>query len=153
DAALWELLSVYADGEATPEAAARVESLLRSDPAYAREFAFLRLSADAVRNSPEVEPPAFLTDAILNATSHRPTLSRRLAAAWGDLRRAVTPGIVRYALPVGAVTAAAIVAVVFWPRQGMVTPYPEPGRRPYPPRPSSPSKDLAVNSPKVVLPK
>src|SRR5947207_8638400 len=91
DDALWELLSVYADGEATPEEAARVEAMLRADPAWARRLDFVRLTADSVHSLPEVEPPAALRESIFVATSRRRSLANRLAAAWGDFRRSLAP--------------------------------------------------------------
>src|SRR5579883_1539721 len=112
DEALWELLSVYADGEASPEEAARAESLLRSDAAVAQKFEFLQWASRAAQSVDEVEPPASLRESILATTSHRPTLARRLAAAWSEMRA----GAGRYALPVGALAAASVLAVVFWPR-------------------------------------
>src|SRR5579871_4299303 len=57
DEAIWRLLSVYADGEATPEEAAHVEALLRADPARCQDLAFLRMTAANARSLPEVEPP------------------------------------------------------------------------------------------------
>jgi hypothetical protein len=116
DDALWQLLSVYLDGETTPEETAQVEAMLRDDPAYARDFAFLKMASVSVQSLPEVEPPAFLRDSIFAATSHRPTFARRVAAALLGCRQALVPAIVRYALPTGAVAAAAILAVVFWQR-------------------------------------
>src|SRR5689334_18888451 len=73
DEALWTLLSVYADGEATPEEAAQVEALLRSDPTYAREFSFLQMSAETIQTIGEVEPPLSLRDSILATTTRRKT--------------------------------------------------------------------------------
>lgn len=116
DEAVWRLLSIYADGEATPEEAARVEALLQSDPATFRDLAFLRMAADSARSQIEVEPPERLRQAIFAATVHRPTLARRVATGWGVLYRALTSQSGRYALPAGALAAAGITALVLLPR-------------------------------------
>ena len=55
DDAIWDLLSLYVDGEATPEQAAQVEAMLRSNPAYAKDLEFLRLTGDTVRTFEEVD--------------------------------------------------------------------------------------------------
>src|SRR5579871_1774569 len=89
DDALWELLSVYADGEATSEETERVEALLRSDPAYAREFDFLRLTSVSARSYVEVDPPAALRDAIFAATIRKQTFATRMALAWENFRRSL----------------------------------------------------------------
>src|SRR5947199_9298728 len=73
DDALWMLLNTYADGEATTEEVLFVESLLRTQPQVAREFSFLQLTADSVREFGEIEPPAALTGAIFAATARRKT--------------------------------------------------------------------------------
>ena len=98
DDSLWELLSVYADGEATPAEAAQIESLLRSDSALKREFDFMRLASSFVAAEPEIAPPAELRDRIFAATVARPTLRRQLARAWADFAASLTP---RYALAGG----------------------------------------------------
>ena len=72
DDSLWELLSVYADGEATPQEAAQIETLLRSDPALKREFNFMRMASAFVSAEPEIAPPAALRDRIFAATLARP---------------------------------------------------------------------------------
>ena len=107
DDAVWELLGLYADGEASPAETAQVEALLRSDMSLAREFAFLKNTSQIVQSIPDVMPPDSLRDAIFAATIHRPTLMQRLAA--------FAPHFTRYALPVGGLAAAATLALVFWP--------------------------------------
>lgn len=116
DDAIWTLLSVYADGEATPEEAAEVEALLKSDPALARELSFLQMSAETVHSLAEVEPPACLTDSILNATTRRKTMAQRLRAWRSSLAAAFAPGnTLRYTFTGGAV-AAGLLAVLFFSR-------------------------------------
>jgi hypothetical protein len=121
DDALWDMLSAYVDGEATPEEAAHVEAMLRTDPAYARQREFLQMTAESARSYVEIEPPESLRAAIFAATTHRPTLARRLAAGWSDLRRALAPGALRYGLPAGALAAAAVLVVAFWPHHSAVS--------------------------------
>jgi hypothetical protein len=113
DERLWDLLSAYADGETTPEESALVEAHLRSDAAYARDFAFLQAASRQVMLAGEVEPPTHLRDAIFAATIHKPTFARRLAAAWGDFRTVLSP---RYAYPAGALAAGVFAAFLLWPR-------------------------------------
>lgn len=112
DNVLWELLNVYADGEATPEEAARVEELLRSDPAYARQFEFVRMASDSAKSYVEIEPPAALCDTILAATVRKQTFATRLAFGWHSFRRSLAP---RYAVPLAGAAAAVLVAVLLWP--------------------------------------
>jgi hypothetical protein len=117
DEALWTLLSVYADGEATPEEAAKVEALLRSDPVAARELSFLQMSAETIQTLGEVEPPAFLQDSILAATTRRKSVAQRMLAWATDLTRSVTavPSI-RIAFA-GSAVLAGLLAVLFLTRQ------------------------------------
>lgn len=113
DERLWELLSAYVDGETTSAESAIVEAHLRSDAAYAQDFAFLKATARQVVQVGDVMPPVELRDAIFAATIHKPTLSRRLAQAMGQLQSAISP---RYALPVGALAAGVLAAFMFMPK-------------------------------------
>lgn len=115
--ALWEMLSAYSDGEATAEEAAQVEALLRSDPSYARDFAFLKQTSESARAYVEVEPPASLRESLFAATTQRPTFAGRVAAGWDSLRRALAPNWGTYGLAVGGMAAAAVLGLLFWPRQ------------------------------------
>lgn len=108
---LWELLSVYADGEANPAEAAQVESLLRSDAAMKREFDFMRLASSFVAAEPERMPPSELRDRIFAATVARPTLRRRLTTVWTNFAGSLTP---RYALA-GGLVGVALLTVALWP--------------------------------------
>src|ERR1051326_2034462 len=114
DDAIWDLLSLYADGEATPEQAAQVEALLCSDPRYARDLQFMRMTGDTIETFAEVEPPLALRDAIFAATSRRQTVATRLLAFWGDLRQSFSPRS-RY-MSLGGLAAATILAIALWPR-------------------------------------
>ncbi|HZT42780.1 MAG TPA: hypothetical protein VFA07_11500 [Chthonomonadaceae bacterium] len=116
DEAIWRLLNVYADGEATPEEAAQVEALLRADPARYQDMAFLRLTAESARSLTEVEPPETLRQAIFAATIYRPTLAQRVAAGWNALCRTLASPAGRTALPAGALAAAGIAALILLPR-------------------------------------
>lgn len=116
DEDVWNLLSLYLDGEATGEEAAEVEALLRANPAAAREFSFLKQTGESARTYVELEPPAALRDAIFAATSHRPTLAGRLAAGWTALLLAMNSRTGRYALAGGGLMAAGLATFVMWSR-------------------------------------
>jgi hypothetical protein len=118
DGRLWQLLSVYADGEATEAEAVEVEALLRSDSVYAQDFRFLRSLTTQAHALPEVEPPSHLRAAILDATTHRPTFARRVLAGLEGLRAVFRSAPRRYVVPAGALAAAALLAFTFWPRSG-----------------------------------
>ena len=111
DDSLWELLSVYADGEATPAESAQIESLLRSDSALKREFDFMRLASSFVAAEAEIAPPAELRDRIFAATVARPTLRRRVKTAWANFTSSLTP---RYAMA-GGLAGAALLTFALWP--------------------------------------
>lgn len=119
DDALWMLLNTYADGEATSEEVLRVERLLGSNPGVAREFAFLKLTADSVREFGEVDPPAALTGAIFAATTRRKTLFQRVRAWWAEAGAAFGPAPLRIG---GAALASGILAVVLWSKYNAVQP-------------------------------
>ena len=111
DESLWLLLNTYADGEASIEETLYVESLLRSHPGVAREFAFLEMTADSVREFGEVEPPAELTDAIFAATARRKTLFQRACTWWNQSGSIFGPVPLRLG---GAALASGVLAVVLW---------------------------------------
>ncbi len=113
DEQLWELLSLYVDGEADPAQAALVEKMLKSDPAYARDFEFLMQTSKAVHTWEEVAPPAGLREAVYAKTVQRPTFVGWLRAAWTG---AMQPATGRYATIGGAFAMAALLAVIAWPR-------------------------------------
>jgi hypothetical protein len=119
DEQLWDLLSLYVDGEADPAQAAIVEQMLSSDPAYRRDFDFLMASSKTMHMVEEVAPPARLREAVYASTARRSTLVGRLRAAWN---RATTPAFGRYATLGGAFAAAAIGVALFWPRTPAVHP-------------------------------
>lgn len=100
---MWDLLSVYADGECTPDECAVVERHIAICSVCAGHLAILRQMAAALVDTEEVTPPPGLRDAILAATIHRPSWSRRLR----DALSAWMPSS-----PVRAVAAAAAAAVI-----------------------------------------
>lgn len=99
---IWDLLSVYADGEATPEESARVEHHITECQRCARDLAFLRETARALEETPEIAPPPGLRDAILAATIYRPSWPERVRAALGG---ALAP-VRRHALALAGTAAA-----------------------------------------------
>lgn len=113
DDALWALLNAYADGEATAEEIVRIEGLLHTQPEVAREFAFLKLTADSVRTFGEVEPPSAMTDAIFAATTRRTGLLKRVSLWWSNASGAFGPAPLRIG---AAALASGVLAVVLWSR-------------------------------------
>jgi hypothetical protein len=110
----WELLSTYADGEATPEEIQQVEALLAADPHLAQELRFLTSTHTLTATTPEVEPPLTLRSQILSATSQRPTLRKRAAKLISSWR---IPALNRYAMPLGAVTVTAALTFILLTKQ------------------------------------
>lgn len=106
---VWDLLSVYADGEATPHEAEMVEAHIAVCASCASDLEFLRSTSVSLRDVPEVEPPAMLRQAILAATVNRPTWQDRLAAA---ARRTFAPAPLRYGALAAAGAAAALTFVM-----------------------------------------
>ncbi len=68
---LWDMLSAYADGEATLDEASLVEVHTATCPDCARDLEFMRLTAVSIKQAPEVSPPSYLRDAILAVTVNR----------------------------------------------------------------------------------
>lgn len=122
-AALWDLLSVYADGEADPAETTRIEAMLQQDPVLARELAFLRRTSTVVRTLAEVNPPATLREAIYARTTGRPTLQRRIGRTWDRLLTSFAPRpMLRLSLAGGACLAAGLVIALVVPHgRGPVT--------------------------------
>jgi len=110
---IWKLLSVYADGETTPDETAMVETHIAVCSVCARDLAFMQQTSGLLNRVVEVEPPARLREAIFAATIYRPTFAERIVSA---LRRALAPAGVRYGVVAVAGAAAAITFVVL--RQG-----------------------------------
>jgi len=106
---VWDLLSVYADGEATPHEAAMVEGHVAVCPNCARDLKFMQGTHQVLQDVPEVEPPATLRTAILAATVYRPNFGQRLVTA---VRKTLTPAPVRYGALAAAGAAAALTALV-----------------------------------------
>jgi len=118
DDALWMLLNSYADGEATPEEILQVETILRTHPEVSRDFAFLQLTSESVREFTEIEPPVSLSGAIFAATTHRITWKQRAAAWLTQFGRTLAPAPLRFGL-VGGALAAGVLAFVLWPRHNV----------------------------------
>lgn len=116
DDALWSALSSYYDGEASPEERARIEALISSNPAIARDFAFLDSAGAAVRDFVELEPPVAMADAIFASTTRRKTTAQRVAGWWNGLFRAR----VVYPLAMSA-AAAGLLLFVMWPKHRPAT--------------------------------
>ena len=108
DDMIWNALSAYSDGEATPEEVAQVEAMLRSNPSFANELSFLQMSGESARDFIEVEPPARMTDAILSKTSHRITFAKRIQNWVSDRTTVLLPVTYRYGF---AGSAAALLIV------------------------------------------
>ncbi len=106
---VWDLLSVYADGETNPHETTMVEDHIASCESCAADLAFLQSTSVSLRDVPEVEPPASLRHAILAATVNRPTWQDRLAAA---ARRTLVPAPLRYGALAAAGAAAALTFVM-----------------------------------------
>jgi hypothetical protein len=107
---VWDLLSVYADGEATPDETAMVENHIAVCADCARDLKFMQSTAIVLQEAPEVEPPADLREAIFAATINRPTLQERFAAA---VRRTLSPVSVRYGAVATAGAAAALAVFIY----------------------------------------
>jgi hypothetical protein len=117
DEVIWDLLSVYADGEATPDEIAQVETLLHRQPSLSSELSFMRHTAEAARTIVEVEPPSHLRSAIFAATIQRPTLARRVSMAIERWQTAFAPRTTRFALAGGACMAAGLAALLLLPHR------------------------------------
>lgn len=103
DEEIWDLLSLYLDGETTPSETQKVEALIASDARYAREFSLMQRGSQCLQAAPQFEPPTALRTAILAQTIYRPTFAMRVR----DILRAMAPHRAVYGF-VGAATFAAI---------------------------------------------
>lgn len=100
-----EELTAYVDGELAPEKVREMEAALARDPALRSLEQRLRQSIGAVEALPLPAPSPALRRAVLEAIA-QPTFWER----WFTLPRL---------LPVGLALAAALTAVVVWPRLGL----------------------------------
>jgi hypothetical protein len=100
---LWDLLSAYADGMASPDESERVRFHVARCAGCAQDLHFMRETAEVLADTPLVPPPPGLRDAIFAATIHRPTWRQQAAQALG---RVFAPA------PVRALAAAGVVAAV-----------------------------------------
>jgi hypothetical protein len=110
---VWDLLSIYADGEADPSEAAIVEDHVAVCSDCARGLAFMQTTVDVLSCMEEVEPPSSLRASIFAATIERVTLRQRIAAAFKTL----APMPVRY----GALAGAAGLLLAFALHNGVNT--------------------------------
>jgi len=103
---IWELLSVYADAEATREEAVMVETHIAVCSTCARDLRFMVATSGVLNLIPEIEPPAALHTSILSATVFRPTWQQRLRSL---ALLGFASNTVRYGALAGAAAAAFIV--------------------------------------------
>ncbi len=109
---IWDLLSVYADGEATTAESDRVESHIAECADCARDLEFMRRAAFSLGETPEAMPPGYLRQAILDATVNKPRWSERAGIA---IRRALGG---QRTWQIGLAGAGALAALLlFYPRQ------------------------------------
>ena len=101
DDALWELFSVYSDGEATQEEVAKIETMLFANPALLTPLNFMQMTGEGARNFVEIEPPLSLTDSILAKTSHRRTFLQKAQSWLSTQNRVLAPGVYRYSFAAG----------------------------------------------------
>jgi hypothetical protein len=101
---MWDLLSLYADGEASADERILVEDHLRKCPACAKELETLRNTSLLFSSVPAVDPPAYLRQAILDATVNKPHWLTRFTP---PLRFLISPSP---AIKMGLGSAAAIAA-------------------------------------------
>jgi anti-sigma factor RsiW len=81
--AIWDFLSAYADGEATPEEARIVETHIAACPECARDLQFMQETAQMLAHTPEIAPPPGLREAIFAVTTRRTTWQERIRTALG----------------------------------------------------------------------
>ena len=104
-------------GRRRPAESAQVEQMLRHDAEYARAYTFMQQTSQVVHTIVEVEPPAFLRDAILAKTSHRLTFAQRLSAGVAALRTQLAlPQTARWTLAGGSLATCALLVGVFTAR-------------------------------------
>jgi hypothetical protein len=100
---MWDLLSVYADGECTSEERIVVEQHLSVCAACRAHLALLRQMASVLIETEDVVPPPDLREAILAATVYRPSWFQRL--------RKALPAWVP-STPIRAMVAVAVAAMI-----------------------------------------
>jgi hypothetical protein len=143
---IWDLISLYVDGEAGPEEAKAVEQHTAACLSCAQDLAMLQRTAGVLLRIPETEPPAALRQAILEATVYRPTFADRLRAAVSTLLR---PMPVRYSLS----AAAGAMVVMGIARLGSgPAPVTQVAELPAPPTASFPTTQPSPSLPAPALP-
>jgi hypothetical protein len=135
---IWDLLSVYADREATPEEARRVEQHIGYCADCSRDLAFIQKTAQSLSHVPEVLPPVTLRQAILAATVQNTPVStsfgQRFQESWERLfaRRPIN------CVSWGLAGAAAVLLLGFV----VMNPWQKPTSTPVPPLASVPNIGL-----------
>lgn len=102
---IWELLSVYADAETTPQEAMMVESHIAECSECARDLEFMKSASMNLSALDEVEPPINLRESILSATINRPTILEQM-------RDAISRTFVFTPVRVAGLGAAAVITVI-----------------------------------------
>ncbi len=106
--AIWDLLSLYADGVAGVDDSVAVERHVSACESCSRDLAFMRGTSKLIATAPAIEPPSTLHNAIMAATVERQTWLERIAYAF---RR---PVFQRTAIAMaGAAAAVVIIARTF----------------------------------------
>lgn len=113
---VWDLLSIFADGEACPEEAEIVESHVAVCDACRRDLEFMQGTSVALHQTAEVLPPASLRETILAATVNRRSLSERIADM---ILNRLSPAPVRYGALAAAGAAAAFAFATLRSNTGM----------------------------------
>jgi hypothetical protein len=116
---IWDLLSAYADRQATPDESALVERHIAHCEECERALRFMQQAARLLAGTPDIAPPPSLRQAILGATVYRPTWAQRFGSALAAL---MPPSRVRALGAAGAVVAIFLVLLV-WPREPSPPPY------------------------------
>ena len=109
---VWDLLSVYADGEADSNETTIVVEHISCCTTCARDLEFMQGTSAAVQAETQVAPPAAMRQAILNATIYKPTMQERFASA---IRRSFSQSPVRYGALATAGAAAALTLTAIRP--------------------------------------
>ncbi len=106
--AVWDLLSLYADGEATGDETAMVESHIAVCVGCSRDLQFMQSTQVSFSTLPAVAPPPTLRAAILAATVDRQRVQHPLSAL---IQRMLAPAPARYGFAIAAGVAGILVAV------------------------------------------
>lgn len=119
---VWDLLSIFADGEACLEEAEIVESHVAVCADCRRDLEFMQGTSAALHQTAEVLPPATLRENILAATVNRRSLSERIADM---ILNRLSPAPVRYGALAAAGAAAAFAFATLRGNTGMIATTPQ----------------------------